>query len=397
MPPHGNIRRIHIPRFSVRQFALLLAAAIVVVTVQQYARHGYNNYSIFAGSLKVLLAHQSLYVPHPEYHSDLYKYSPTFPLFMAPFTWQPVLTGLLCWNLMNGFALFAAIRALWPDDDRRVVVALGLVSIELVTSLQSAQSNALVAALIVLTFVQLEREQSWRAGFSIAAGFFLKGYGAAAGLLALLYPKRVRAMGATLAWIAALAAVPLLVLSADELLSQYAQWANVRDTFDPGRKASVMRVWARYVDPDVNPLVIQLVGGLFLLLPFARARAWRDPLFRQRLLCSVLVALVIFNDAAEPPTYIVAMTGCAIWYLSDSARSRMDRVVALTIMFGVSLISTDLYPRSLRGTLMGPYTAKAMGCLILWIWMNWELLRFKSDSPAPDSQLATNDQFPTPT
>jgi hypothetical protein len=346
---------------------------------------------IFASSVKVLLAHQSLYVPHPEFYSDLYKYSPTFALFMAPFTWQPVFTGLLCWNLLNGLALFGSIRALWPDDDRRVVAAMALVTIELVTSMQNTQSNALVAALIVLAFVQLERAQSWRAGLSIAAGFFLKGYGAAVGALAVLYPKRFRVAGAALVCGAALAAVPLIFLSWDELLRQYSDWANVRDTFDPMRKASVMRVWRRYVDPDVNPLAIQLAGGLILLLPFARLSAWRDPVFRLRLLCSLLVALVIFNDSAEPPTYIVAMTGCAIWYLSDPARSRLDRIVSLTIMLGVSLISTDVYPRSLRGTLIGPYTAKAMGCLILWLRMNWELLwKINSQRPSPNSQSATN-------
>jgi len=91
------------------------------------------------------------------------------------------------------------------------------------------------------------------------------------------------------------------------------------------------------------------------------------------MLASLLVALVIFNDSAEPPTYVIAMTGCAIWYLSEPVRSRTDHIVTLAIMLGVSLISTDLYPRAGR-TLIGPYTAKAVGCLILWLRMNWELL-----------------------
>ncbi len=353
---------------------MLLGAIIVAVTAQQYVRHGYNNYLIFANSLKLLLSHQSLYAAHPELYSDSFKYSPTFPLLMAPFAWQPVFSGLLCWNLLNGFALFAAIKALWPGDDRRVVAAMALVAIELVTSLQNAQVNALVAALIVMAFVHLERAQSWRAGSSIAAGFFVKGYGVAVGLLALLYPNRFRVAGTALAWGVVLGALPLVFVSWDELLRQYGDWINVREAFDPLRKASLMRVWARYVDPDVNPIAIQLVGGVILLLPFARLNAWRDPLFRLRLLCSLLVALVIFNNAAEPPTYILAMTGCAIWFLSDPTRSRLDRVTTVAIMLGVSLISTDLYPRSLRGTLIGPYTGKAIGCVILWLRMNGELL-----------------------
>jgi hypothetical protein len=43
-------------------------------------------------------------------------------------------------------------------------VALSLAGIELVGSLQHIQSNALVAALIIAAFSQLERERSWRAG-----------------------------------------------------------------------------------------------------------------------------------------------------------------------------------------------------------------------------------------
>ena len=58
MPPGSSIRGIRIPRISARHCALLLGAVIVAVTVQQYARQGYNNYLIFASSLKVLLAHQ---------------------------------------------------------------------------------------------------------------------------------------------------------------------------------------------------------------------------------------------------------------------------------------------------------------------------------------------------
>ena len=82
---------------------------------------------------------------------------------MAPLTWLPFAFGLICWNLLNVFALYAAITTLWPGQ-RRAVMALALVTIELVISLQHTQSNALVAALIVLAFAELERARSWRTG-----------------------------------------------------------------------------------------------------------------------------------------------------------------------------------------------------------------------------------------
>lgn len=348
-----------------------MTAVVAVITAQQVVSRDYNNYLTFSTSLKVLLAHESLYVPHPEYHVDLYKYSPTFALFMAPFTWQPIATGLFCWNLLNGLALFAAVRALIAGD-RRVVVAVALMAIELATSLQNAQSNPLVAALVIFAFVDMEQGRAWRAGLAIASGFFLKGYGLAAGVLALVYPTRLRSIGASVVWAVALACAPLVIVSPGELWQQYVDWLGVRGTFDTARNASVMRVWARYVDPNVNALVLQAIAGVVFLLPFARRHAWRDGRFRVGLLCSLLIALVIFNNSAEPPTYIVAVAGGAIWYATGQPRGRLDRGIVLAILLGVSLISTDVYPRAWRGY-MGPYTGKAMGCLILWLRINWEL------------------------
>jgi hypothetical protein len=173
-------------RISSRQIGIVLAIAAAAVAIQKYLALAYNNYLVFAGSSKVLLAHQDLYAPHPAFDGDLFKYGPTYPLLMLPFLPLPLPVGLVCWNVVSAVALYAAIVSVWPRGDRRTVVALALVGVELVGSLQHIQSNALVAALIIGAFSQLERDRSWRAAFSIAAGLFLKGYGSAAGCLAVL-------------------------------------------------------------------------------------------------------------------------------------------------------------------------------------------------------------------
>ena len=360
-------------RVSGWHVAWLFALAAVVVSLQKYFANAYNNYLVFTGSLKVLLAHQSLYAPHPEHYGDLFKYSPTFPLFMAPLAWQPVVTGLICWNVLNALSLYAAIMRMWPGQ-RRAVVALALLAVELIGSLQHTQSNALVAALMILAFAELEHERSWRAGFYIAAGFFLKGYGAAVGALALLYRTRVRAVGATAVWFVALALAPLVVLDAGGLVQQYREWSGVRGTFTVMRNASIMRVLALYVGPAPRPVIVQAIGGVLFLLPFARVAAWADPRFRLRVLCSLLIAIVVFNQSAEPPTYIIAIAGCAIWYASEPQRSGLDRWLMLPLLLAMTLISTDLYPRALRSAVAGPWTVKAVGCLIVWLRINWELL-----------------------
>jgi len=44
---------------------------------------------------------KDLYAPYPNEYWDLYKYSPTFALLMAPLALLPTLAGLAGWNLLN--------------------------------------------------------------------------------------------------------------------------------------------------------------------------------------------------------------------------------------------------------------------------------------------------------
>jgi len=83
---------------------------------------------------------------------------------------------------------------------------------------------------------------------------------------------------------------------------------------------------------------------------------------------------VIFNNSAEPPTYVIASAGAAIWYASEPTRSRLDRRLTLSLLVATMLISTDVYPRALRNAVAGPWTVKALGYLLVWLRINWELL-----------------------
>src|SRR5581483_11801053 len=106
---------------------------------------------------------------------------------------------------LNALGLYYALRRLLPE--RRAALAIGLVYLELLLSVQYAQSNALVTALIVLAFVALERG---------AADGFIKLFPFAAAALGLLYPRRLRFTLRFAAAAAALALLPLLVTSPAE-------------------------------------------------------------------------------------------------------------------------------------------------------------------------------------
>src|SRR6266849_2643419 len=134
--------------------ALYLASA-ALVTVQQAILGHSNNLSIFRAASLDLFAGRDLYAGHPEQHLDFYKYSPTFALLFAPLAYLPFALAFLCWALLNVLLLWYALERLLPQ--RQATLALGLLYLEVLLALQYGQSNALVAALMVLAFIAMER------------------------------------------------------------------------------------------------------------------------------------------------------------------------------------------------------------------------------------------------
>src|ERR1051325_10117982 len=76
----------------------------------------YGNYLIFKNSFYNLTHGRDLYALYPEWNLDLFKYSPTFSVLFAPFSFIPDYAGVVIWNLMNSMVLFFAIKSLAIDD-----------------------------------------------------------------------------------------------------------------------------------------------------------------------------------------------------------------------------------------------------------------------------------------
>src|SRR4030095_11803055 len=107
-----------------------------------------------------------------------------------PLAWLPDLPGLIMWNLLNALTLFFAIRWL-PVSDKKIKLAVWwFVIVELVTSLQNSQSNALIAGLLILSFCFLERRQIMWGTLMISLTVFIKIFGLVAFSLFFLYTDR---------------------------------------------------------------------------------------------------------------------------------------------------------------------------------------------------------------
>src|SRR6478672_13962051 len=87
--------------------ALYVITAIVATVV--CASRLCNNFLIFRSAFDHLRSGADLYALHPTEHGDLFKYSPTFALFMAPFRALPYTPALLIWNLLNVLLIYLGL------------------------------------------------------------------------------------------------------------------------------------------------------------------------------------------------------------------------------------------------------------------------------------------------
>ncbi len=336
----------------------------------------YNNYVIFKQSFFHLIENKDLYELYPAEHFDYYKYSPTFSLLMAPLANLPVPVGLFLWNLLNVLVLYFALRRLPLSSNKTHLLMLGFVFIELLTSTQNSQSNALIAGLIILAFTSLERKKIALASLFIVLTVFIKIFGLVALAIFIFYPNKLRAALYTIGWTLLLAVLPLLVVSVTQLSFLYQSWLHLLQNDHSASIGLSVAGWLyTWFHIDAKNATV-LIGAVVFCLPFLKWKCYNDVQFKLFFLSSILLWIVIFNHKAESATFIIAVTGIAIWFFSQK------RTLLNTILFGAAFIftilsPTDLFPRSIRESFVVPYVLKAVPCILIWFKIMYDLLFFK--------------------
>jgi hypothetical protein len=371
-------------------FFILLAVGISFhswFSSQDMERHTrYNNYVIFKQSFFHLIHSQDLYPEYPEEHYDVYKYSPTFSLFMGLFAWLPDLPGLILFNLMNIVVFIIAVRKL-PFTQSRLSLFLFFILIEAMISLTSSQTNVLIAGLFILSWHFMEKDKPWWAALMIVFTIYIKIFGIVAFALFLFYPSRWKAAIASVFWIILLGLMPLLVVPPAQLQFLYKSWGALL-SMDHGASVGVSLYgwWHTWFGFNMNKQVFVLIGALLFCIPLLRFKDWKQPLYRLHMLASVMLWVVIFNHKGESPTYIIAMAGIGIWYFTQRQKGINLALLLLALVF-TSFSSTDLiFPYKLARTYVEPFAVKAVFCSLVWFKLVWDLAMGKGDA-----QLVTKE------
>jgi len=344
----------------------------------------YNNFIIFKQSFWHLIQNKDLYGIYREEYWDLYKYSPTFALFMAPIAVLPNFVGFLIWNLLNGLLLFYSIYKFPFKTNKTNLYALLFILIEAITSLQNSQSNCLIAALIILAYIFMEKKNIPVATFFVMLSVFIKPFGLVAFALFILYPDKLKTILYSILWFIVLFALPALIIGPGHLITQYKSWmAVLAADHEAAYGISVMGWLYTWFGLTISKNIILAIGGLLFCAPLLMFSSYKNETFKRLLLASVLVWVVIFNHMAESPTFIICVAGVSIWYFCQEYKKENLALLLFALLFTV-LSPTDLFPLFIREKYFQAYAVKAVPCILIWLKIQYDLFKISPGNQTPN-------------
>lgn len=379
-------RRIQFP--ALLWFTLAMTGVLIQLHLGQI-----NNYLIFKNVFWHTLHQVNLYAYYPKEYLDLNHYGPLFSIIIAPFAILPDWLGVILWAMFNAWALYYAIKQLPISIELKNLILL-ICSVEMMTSIQNVQFNPILTSWILLTFICILKDKTSLACLFISAGFLVKIYGIV-GIVFFFFSKdKLNFAKYLFLWMFILFCLPMFLSSPSFILQTYIDWyhalaeknsVNVQlDSF--GIDISVMGLIRRIFNlKNLHNSTIIFPAILAIISPLFRINKFENLNLKLAYLSLVLISVVIFSSSAESPTYIIAVTGVAIWYATYQGDHFLlvNIGVALVILF-TSIATTDLFPKYIRIHYIIPYSLKGLPCFIVWLILIYQLLTTR---PVPTHKL----------
>lgn len=342
----------------------------------------HNNFLVYKYEFWHTFHLQPLYEQYPQEYLDINYYGPLFSLIVAPFAIIPEWLGLLLWLVALSVFLYVAVRRL-PLAKRQHAFIIWFSAHELLTALFMQQFNIAVVALIVLTYVCIEKEKDFWAAFFIMIGVFVKLYGIV-GLAFFFFSKhKLKFVGSCVLWALVLFVLPMCISTPDFVMSQYVAWfeslssKNAENLFALSQNVSLLGMIRKISgNPDYSDLGLIIGGIILFVLPYLRVRQYRYKAFREMWLASVLMFVVLFSTGTESSTYIIAFIGVSVWYIAVPwKRSRLDLILLILVFVLSSLSPSDLFPKPVRELWVKPYALKALPVVLVWLKLLYEMYK----------------------
>ncbi|MDQ6815266.1 MAG: DUF2029 domain-containing protein [Bacteroidota bacterium] len=383
-------------------FAYILWFALALIAVLAELLHNsINNYLIFKNVFRHVIQQKNLYLYYPQEYQDHNLYGPIFSFIIAPFSILPDWLGVILWVIFNAAFLFFAIRQL-PLTERAFRTILLISAVDFMTASHNVQFNPMVTAWIILSYTFVHKQKDFWAAFFIVLGTLAKLYGVV-GILFFVFSKhKMKFTASFVFWLVVLFLLPMLISSPAFIIQTYKDWLvtlseknlhNMMHTEVNMQDLSVMGIIRRTgIASEMSNLAV-LVPAVFLLgLPLLRFKLHQHIVYQLYYLALALIAVVIFSSGAESATYVIAIVGVAIWFISIMHKATAIEIAMLVFALVVtSLSSTDLVPQVIKHNVIRTYALKALPCLIIWLQIVYNVA-FKNQEELNSPAVKTADK-----
>jgi len=373
-----------------RKTAVIFIAALMVACISPVIHAPHNNYTAFnSGTLDIL----GLVDPYPPVGAspgdagNWFLYSPTFAVFFLVFSTKGagMYAGVYLWLMLNlftfFFGFFSILRHIEPKASALTgwwfAAGMALMFNELQGTLLNLQSNCLMVGLTMMgTAMYMERRFAF-SSFLLAVGVSFKLFPLVMALLLFLEFNR-RFILSFFGFLALLTALPLVFIPPDFYLSIAGHWLKfiLAEPAHPDFLGFYPTLLYYGTDPGRQNFFMFMMANALGIAYVARAVFVNGRKEFPRLLLPLALAfIVVFNNRAEKPSFILLAPIFVI--MLDSAVSEWKRgnfVMAkfhagmLALGWGfISYVYSDLFPYSIRQVANHNHW-KTFGALVLYAW-----------------------------
>lgn len=378
-------------------FGLSLFAVVKGIFVHgQNKTENYNNYIIYKHNFLNLIHQHSLFGPEPQYYFDLNHYGPVFALIIAPFALLPDEVGVILWVLFLCYIQYLAVMKLPLNDGQKLGILLLNVN-AMMGSSGNVQVNPLITALVMFSLIFIRKKQDFWAALMIVLGTAIKLYGIVGLAFFFFSDNKVKLILGLLFWSVVLFVLPMAISTPSFVIQTYIDWypdlvaknaANLLSTRGyicvQGMISKIFKV------ENLSNLLVLAPALLLFGATMLRMKYWRNTQYQLLALASVLIFTVIFSSGSEPPTYVIAIIGVAIWFVMlDRPITKLEWFLILFGMIVSSFSPSDLFPKPLYRNIVLPYALVALPCLLIWLKICHEML-FRKFRPDNETQAVAN-------
>lgn len=312
----------------------------IVATSLELLRGRAENYHVFADATNYFLSGISPYTH--EFKQELtrpFLYTPVFTILFAPIASLPDIIGGYIWNLTNYTLLFFSVMTL-PE---KIVVPKLKIFLYLLLLLEQSifpfQYNIVVCYIFLFAFTLLEKDKPVWAVLLIMISATTKIYGVFELALLFCYKNTLRNFGYAILFGSILLLSPAIKTGIDGLLPAYQGWwtilseHNTNEVYVSLIHLPLIRWWMVPHSGLVQFGSLAVLACIF----FATYKRWNEFEFRCKMLGILLGWILLFSDASEHHTYIIAFSGFMLFYYTKQKHTTLDEILywGNLVIFGI--------------------------------------------------------------